>query len=83
MLLCSPHGGRSKRKGKGIWARDRARRRRGREFRHETAREEGGVGNLGAREKLLARPKSPFPLSGVEFQIFVRPLDDQSPELGS
>ena len=38
MLLCSPHGGRSKRKGKGIWARDRARRRRGREFRHETVR---------------------------------------------
>ena len=81
MFLCSPHGGRSKRKGKGIWAR--ARRRRGREFRHETTREGGGVGNLGAREKLLARPKSPFPLSGVEFQIFVRPLDDQSPELGS
>ena len=49
MLLCSPHGGRSKRKGKGTWARDRARRRRGREFRHETAREGGGMGNLGMR----------------------------------
>lgn len=86
MFLCSPHGGRSKRKGKGIWARDHARGRRGRELRHETTREGrgvGGLGNLGAREKLLARPKSPFPLSGVKFQIFVRPLDDQSPQLGS
>ena len=53
MLLCSPHGGRSKRKGKGIWARDRARRRRGREFRHETAREGGGVGNLGMRLRAM------------------------------
>ena len=51
MLLCSPHGGRSKRKGKGIWARDRARRRRGREFRHETVREGGRVGNLGMRPR--------------------------------
>ena len=49
MFLCSPHGGRSKRKGKGIWAR--AKRRRGREFRHETAREGGGVGNLGMRPR--------------------------------
>ena len=47
MLLCSPHGRHSKKKGKGISARDRARRRRGREFRHENAREVGGVGNLG------------------------------------
>ena len=46
MLLCN---GRLKRKGKGIWARDRARRWRGREFRHETVREGGGVGNLGMR----------------------------------
>ena len=49
MLLCSPHGGRPKRKWQGIWARDRARRRRGREFTPETAREGGGVGNLGMR----------------------------------
>ena len=41
MLLCSPHGGRPKRK----W--------RGREFRHETAREGGGVGNLGMRLRAM------------------------------